>query len=651
MAKNKKKYYSEIEPGSKLTTVFDFNSSTVPSNFSNTRALELANQNGNPNEFVFNATTDVANSRQALNVVAPINGNYTPRNHLFVTGSPGVEQGMKRHAYQEYDPRGVLVAKMTDWEPYVRPEIEGGIMFTKKYDPYVDRTSGFTAKNSSYEAGLGYYGGSFAPYVKLNPTLTYRMRPDSWQPEPPQKIDESDLYLARYMRDHPGYDNVGMFKPVGIDVSGDLDIRNTIPAGGDEATLYDYNRMGNAWNTGAEHVGANIGAKLLTASGINPYVKFGVNYNPELTQKLVPSATIGVNSVITNKGNKRRYIPVQHKYGGPLNKYEKGNTVYVSSATDPRYKRYKDSLDLYNYYKLQTQLENPSGGRMPGAGQGHEYSSFGDFMNTLAETGNTVYNMYAKLPFIPLTDEEKKNDEYLFKVASDIIKNNPDLTWGTDFPDIFPGEEDYKAYKNAKTHSSDIKTKDGSIRATGSWMGYARNNNYANTQPTQTVVVAPPMSLKKGDVYKTQYGEYEIVSNPTPGAGVKLKNKKTGQESEVNYQDMASHVYNKDASVSTPTQKKTLPPAVKKTTTTTTTAATPTQQAEAETKTTTTTPSTQTTQTVKKTTAPFKPKTGGFYAEDGTYWRFDEKGNLVPAAKNTNQGYKYGGKTWLDNYK
>jgi LAS superfamily LD-carboxypeptidase LdcB len=333
----------------------------------------------------------------------------------------------------------------------------------------------------------------------------------------------------------------------------------------------------------------------------------------------------------------------QHKRGGVtwLNEYAKGNTVYVSSATDPKYRRYKDSLDLYNYYKLQTQLENPSGGRMPGAGQGHEYNSVGDVMNTLSETGNTLYNMYSAVT--PLTDEQKKNDEYLFRVASDIIKNNPDLTWGTDFPGI--GKENYQAYKNAPEHSPDIKTKDGSIKATGTWMGYARNNNYANTQPTQTVVVAPPMSLKKGDVYKTQYGEYEIVGNPTPGAGVKLKNKKTGQESEVNYQDMASHIYNKDASVSTPPQQKTPPPTVVKTTTATTTP--PVQQPQTTPPTATQTPVTTTPpQTVKKTTAPFKPKTGGFYASDGSYWRFDENGKPVRADRNTNQGYEYGGEVF-----
>ena len=61
--------------------------------------------------------------------------------------------------------------------------------------------------------------------------------------------------------------------------------------------------------------------------------------------------------------------------------------------------------------------------------------------------------------------------------------------------------------------------------------------------------------------------------------------------------------------------------------------------------------STQTTQTVKKTTAPFKPKTGGFYTQDGKQWVYDKNGNLVPADRNTNQGYKYGGKTWLDKYK
>ena len=326
------------------------------------------------------------------------------------------------------------------------------------------------------------------------------------------------------------------------------------------------------------------------------------------------------------------------KISGWLNKYEKGSKVYVSSTTDPRYTRYKDSLDLYNYYKLQTDLENPSGGIQPGRGDG-------SILNTLAETGNTLYNMFDA--YIPLTDAQKKIDNTLFQTAANIIKNNPNLTWGTDFPAV--GEDSYEAYKNAPIHSPDIKTKNGSIKATGTWMGYARNNDYSNAKPHTEVVVAPPIKLNQGDTYVTKYGEYEIVSDPNSGAGVKLKNKKTGQVSEVNSNDIASHIYNKDANVTTPkpVQKTTPPPPVKKTTppppaqtqTTTTTATTPS--------TTTTTASQKT--TTKKAVAPFDPKRGGFYSTDGKYYRFDINGNIVPADRNTNQGMKYGG--WLNKYK
>ena len=297
----KKQYFSELNPGEKMYSNFDWNASNTPANFSDIQALELARQNGNPNQFNFGARTDVGTNRAMMNITAPYNGRYDPHNHLFLTASPGFEQGLSRQPYTEIDPRGVKVVKMGNWKPYTRPAMEMGMAFTKKYDPYEDSGSAFTTKNSTYGAGIGYYGNLLGPYVNVNPNITYRVRPKSWQPSMFTKtgIRPLDRYEAK----------VGPFKPVGVDLYGDLDIRHTIPMVADSNTVtYDTDTAANMWNTGAEHAGINVGGKLLTASGINPYVKFGVSYNPNGRQHFFPTANIGVNTTITNTGNKNRFL-------------------------------------------------------------------------------------------------------------------------------------------------------------------------------------------------------------------------------------------------------------------------------------------------------------------------------------------------------
>jgi len=142
--------------------------------------------------------------------------------------------------------------------------------------------------------------------------------------------------------------------------------------------------------------------------------------------------------------------------GGRLKREEARNTLYVNNPNDPRLQAYRDSSDLYNFYKTQKSLERPS-----------------DFVPTnfieLLKTGESI----------KLSDEGKRRRDLVTKAAKEILARNKNIQVGL-IGNPTPPISEYDERGSYDIIHPKIKPK-------GTWSGTALNNDYSNVNPRRIV--------------------------------------------------------------------------------------------------------------------------------------------------------------------
>lgn len=142
--------------------------------------------------------------------------------------------------------------------------------------------------------------------------------------------------------------------------------------------------------------------------------------------------------------------------GKRLKREEAKNTLYVNNPNDPRLQAYRDSSDLYNFYKTQKSLERSS-----------------DFVPTnfieLLKTGESI----------KLSDEGKRRRDLVTKAAKEILARNKNIQVGL-IDNPTPPISEYDERGSYDIIHPKIKPK-------GTWSGTALNNDYSNVNPKRTV--------------------------------------------------------------------------------------------------------------------------------------------------------------------
>ncbi len=144
-----------------------------------------------------------------------------------------------------------------------------------------------------------------------------------------------------------------------------------------------------------------------------------------------------------------------------VKKFGKGGQnkpIITNDPKDLRLQAYNDSLDLYNFYQLQKDLDRPS-----------------DVNNNLSFT-EKIFGTDKKF-----TLEGEKRQAELFNKAQDLLTRNNRLKTGLDsFPKA--GIGDYRKSGSYDVYSPSIKPK-------GEWMGTGKNSEYI--QPVQPIIYQP----------------------------------------------------------------------------------------------------------------------------------------------------------------
>jgi hypothetical protein len=142
--------------------------------------------------------------------------------------------------------------------------------------------------------------------------------------------------------------------------------------------------------------------------------------------------------------------------GKRLKREEAKNTIYVNNPNDPRLQAYRDSSDLYNFYKTQKSLERSS-----------------DFVPTnfieLLKTGESI----------KLSDEGKRRRDLVTKAAKEILARNKNIQVGL-IDNPTPPISEYDERGSYDIIHPKIKPK-------GTWSGTALNNDYSNVNPRRIV--------------------------------------------------------------------------------------------------------------------------------------------------------------------
>jgi len=149
-----------------------------------------------------------------------------------------------------------------------------------------------------------------------------------------------------------------------------------------------------------------------------------------------------------------------------LKKYPNGGREPIV-GTPQQYQAYQDSLDLYNFYQLQKDLDRAS-----------------DINTNLSFTERLFGGQRQFLP------EGERRQTELFNKAQDLLIRNPNLKTGLDsFPTST--KEDYRKKGSYDIYHPKIKPK-------GEWMGSGKNSEYV--KPVQPIIYQPTVSTTVGDV-------------------------------------------------------------------------------------------------------------------------------------------------------
>lgn len=216
------------------------------------------------------------------------------------------------------------------------------------------------------------------------------------------------------------------------------------------------------------------------------------------------------------------------KYGGKLSKFANGGQedpkkkqqekprkpIIVTDKNDPRLRAYNDSLNLYNYSKLQQQLTKPLTYEKVPINATFEKDNYPrqkrleDYKKQLLEALNNKvikkedYDLMIKNSENLSGVSKSTTDKALQKKGDDIIKNNPNFYWMNDenSPDLF-----HKKIKPVKSYTA---SSDKGAR------------NWIFKEPTQPVVYQEEKKLEKPiPIYsKKSLLNFDTNGRPTPDA-------------------------------------------------------------------------------------------------------------------------------------
>jgi hypothetical protein len=252
------------------------------------------------------------------------------------------------------------------------------------------------------------------------------------------------------------------------------------------------------------------------------YAQTGIQLDPAKKGTFKSAATrygMSMDALATDaKENPEKYSGILRKKANFYRNFVKqtgGNTLYVDSKNDPRYKAYQDSLGLYEFTQLQKQLEKKENKNK-------------DFFKP--SSWEKLKGMDASL-----TKEGAIKQMILRNKAEQIINNSDNIKSGLYSTPKGLKKTDIEDYYN--TGSYDIHS--NKIKPKGNWFGLAPNNDYSNVNPKQQVIIKNP-EIKKN------YGK-PYISNKKPTQPVKVieRNKFNNlnqiesipyQEQEINYQ-------------------------------------------------------------------------------------------------------------------
>lgn len=203
-----------------------------------------------------------------------------------------------------------------------------------------------------------------------------------------------------------------------------------------------------------------------------------------------------------------------------LNMAEYGGDISIPELTKAQKggaPTYADSLALYNFNKLQRQLEKPSD-LVPSSTQ----------IITLGYSG-------------AITAEGIRKQKILQAEVDRILREHPNIRLGThaarnqpryvrnrygDLVRNFRANSDYEGYVNANG-SWDLYHPD--IVPKGTWVGLAKNNDYSNVKPKGTPSPAPLPKFEINQVY-TFADRPNSYYKMTPEGKMYIKNKDTGNK-------------------------------------------------------------------------------------------------------------------------